>query len=249
MYRSLESDRIVGTSRPLQRRIGERFPAVLFLLFILSPGTSTAMEQTDKCHCFRDRSFNPAKRFQADDYLLTTVGNSLTASHFGISKRHIVMMKMEGGTGNDDLLIGLYLGSFGGSGADDYLSAKGETSWQKVVAGDAMLDGRRDDAILNFLRKGESEGKAAGLIMEAMLRKRFGVSDEALLALAGRGLLPREKALVLTLAEHVGVPPEKIAAQNRTAGRSWSEIAHNFGLEPARVGKLVLSTPAKPLER
>jgi hypothetical protein len=224
-------------------------PAVLSLMFILFPGTSVAMEQTDRCHCFRDRSFNPAKRFQADDYLLTTVGNSLTASHFGISKRRIVMMKMEGGTGNDDLLIGLYLGGVGGSEADGYLSAKKKRSWQAIVAGDPKLGGRKNDPILGLLRKEKGAGKAAGLIAEAMLRKRFGVSGETLSALTGRGLSPREEALVLTLAEHVGVPPDRIAAQNRKAGRSWSEIAHNFGLEPAAVGKLVLSKPAKPLEK
>ena len=219
---------------------------VFFLLFILSPGMAPAGEQTDKCHCFRDRSFNPGKKFQADDYLLTTVGNSLAASHFSISKRRIVMMKMEGGTGNDDLLIGLYLGSVSGAKAKDYLSAKEKASWREAVAGDAELNTRKNDAILGLIRKGETDEKVAGLIMEAMLQERFDVSGELLLSLRQSGLSPRESAVVLTLAEHVGVPPEKIAAQNKTAGLSWSEIAHNFGLQPAEVGKLVLSTPTNP---
>jgi hypothetical protein len=215
----------------------------LCLLFVLSPAMAPAMEQTDKCHCFRDRDFNPKKRFLADDYLLTTVGNSLTASHFSISKRQIVMMKMQGGTGNDDLLIGLYLESISGSEVKDYLAARERASWQEAVAGDPKLSARKNDAILSLLREGEREEKIAGLIAQAMLRKRFDVSGESLFSLTQSGLSPREAALVLALAEHAGVPPGKIAAQYRTKGLSWSEIAHNFGLKPAEVGKLLLSAP------
>jgi hypothetical protein len=222
---------------------------VLCLLHALSPSVVLAMEQTDKCHCFRDRVFNPTKRFQADDYLLTTVGNSLTASHFSISKRRIVTMKMQGGTSNNDLLIGLYLGGIADSQVKRLLAAKEESSWQEAVADDARLNTRQNDAIVSLLKKGETAEKIAGLIMQAMLQKRFDVSDETLLSLNQAGLSPRETALVLTLAEHVGIPPGKIAAQNRTNGLSWSEIAHNFGLAPAEVGKLILAVPTNPLNR
>jgi hypothetical protein len=221
----------------------------LCLLVILSPGMALTTEKTDKCHCFRDRVFNPTKKFQADDYLLTTVGNSLTASHFSISKRRIVTMKMKGGAGNNDLLIGLYLGSIVDSEGKSFLAAKAKSSWQEAVANDPRLNARQDDAIVNLLKKGETEEKVAGLIMQTMLRKRFDVSGEILLSLNQTGLLPRETALVLTLAEHVGIPAGKIAAQNKTKGLSWSEIAHNFGLAPAEVGKLMLSAPTNPLNK
>lgn len=221
----------------------------LCLLVILSPSVALTMEQTDACHCFRDRVFNPAKRFQADDYLLTTVGNSLTASHFSISKRRIVMMKMKGGTGNNDLLIGLYLGSIGDSEVKDLLAAKAKSSWREAVAGDSRLSARQNDAIVSLLKKGEKEEEIAGLIMQTMLRKRFDVTDGILLSLSQTGISPRETALVLTLAEHVGIPAGKIAAQNQTKGLSWSEIAHNFGLAPPEVGKLILSAPTNPLNK
>ena len=218
-------------------------PIVFFfwLLFTLSPNIALTMEQTGNCHCFRDRVFNPANRFQADNYLLTTVGNSLIASHFSISKRRIVMMKMQGGTGNNDLLIGLYLSSISGSDVKDILTAKEKTSWQVAVANDSILKTMHNDEILSLLKQGETEEKIAGQIMQTMLLKRFDVSGEILLSLHQSGLSPREKALVLTLAEHTGAPPKSITAQNRTKGLSWSEIAHNFGLEPAEVGKLVLA--------
>jgi hypothetical protein len=54
-----------------------------------------------------------------------------------------------------------------------------------------------------------------------------------------KGLNSREIILVNTLADHTGTPAQVIAAQNRENGLSWSEIAHNFGLTPADVGKLL----------
>lgn len=234
----------------LRKQGGMKTVGLFFgLLFTLSPSIALTMEQTDKCHCFRDRVFNPAKRFQADDYLLTTVGNSLTASHFSISKRRIVMMKMQGGTGNDDLLIGLYLGGISGSEVKDFLAAKEKTSWRKALANDPKLERMQNDEILGLLKQGETEEKVAGRIMRKMLQKRFDVSGETLLSLTQSGFSPREKALVLALAEHTGIPPEKIALHNKTKGLSWSEIAHNFGLEPAEVGKLMFPKTTSPIKK
>jgi hypothetical protein len=216
------------------------------LLATLSLNIVMANEQAGNCHCFRDRVFNQTNRFQADKYLLTTVGNSLTASHFSIPKRRIVEMKMQGGAGNNVLLVGLYLSSISGSDVKDILAAKERTSWQETVSSDSKLNAMQNDAILNMLEQGETDEKVAGQIMQTMLQKRFDVSGEILLSLNQRGLSLPETALALTLAEHAGVLPEIIAAQNRVDGLSWSEIAHNFGLQPAEVGKLVLSAPRIP---
>jgi cyanate lyase len=42
----------------------------------------------------------------------------------------------------------------------------------------------------------------------------------------------------------IEIPSEKLVEQYKKLGRSWSEIAHNIGLEPKAAGRLILEYPA-----
>jgi len=217
-----------------------------FLLFVITCPAAFAAEQTGNCHCFRNRVYNPADRYAADDYLLTTVFNSLIAQYFSISKRQIVMMKMKGGVSNDDLLIGLYLSKCTGTEVNDLLAQKGKNPWPQVLSSiriQVQTQGNCEQA--DQFIKGLPATEAAGKIILEMLRNRFTITDKALRSLREQGLSSREIALVLTLANHLQVEPEVIYTQYKKKGFSWSEIAHNFGLEPTEVGKLPGQSSAK----
>ena len=43
------------------------------------------------CHCFRQRSYDPEAKFVADDYILATSFNSLTANLFNIPKKEMAL--------------------------------------------------------------------------------------------------------------------------------------------------------------
>jgi hypothetical protein len=79
------------------------------LLFVLAPAHTSFAASTVNCHCFQDRSYDPGDKFAADDYILATSFNSLLAKSFDISKKQVVMLKMNEGVNQDDLLVGLKL--------------------------------------------------------------------------------------------------------------------------------------------
>ena len=76
------------------------------LLFSLMPANKSIDESVFKFHCFTKRVYNPAERFAADDYILATSFNSLLARLAALPKRQIVMIKMNDGVAQDDLLLG-----------------------------------------------------------------------------------------------------------------------------------------------
>lgn len=155
------------------------------------------------------------------------------------------MMKMKGGTGNNDLLVSLYLSNLSGADVQEILTAKDKTSWQELILSHASLKNIKKDPVVTLISQGKKIENASREITHIMLQNRFSAQDDTLSALQLPTLTPRETALVITLAEHTGVSPELIAAQNKTSGLSWSEIAHNFGLQPADVSKLVLNGAAQ----
>ena len=215
------------------------------LLFVVVCPTAFAAEQTDNCHCFRNRVFTPADRYAADDYLLTTVFNSLTAQYFSISKRQIVMMKMKGGVSNDELLIGLYVSQCTGTDVNDLLAQKRKKTWQQVLSSAKLQVQARDNCKqIKPLKNGLPETKTAENIIQKMLQDHFTIPSQTFQSLREQGLVSKEIALVLTLASHLDVKPDVIYTQYKQKKFSWSEIAYNFGLEPAEVGKLRVVSPS-----
>lgn len=214
--------------------------SLVFLVIFCSVAMAPAAETTDRCHCFRNRNFDPADRFAADDYLLTTTTNSLLASQFGISKRLIVMLKMKGGVANTDLLIGLHLAKAGDTDVGHILVLKGDKSWQAALQDNPELTRlSTSDPLARRMRDGLPANQAAQEIMAGVLEKRFGTTPETITELTEKSLTLKETVLVLTLADHTGTRPDVIASFHKN-GLSWSEIAHNIGLSPAKVGKLLL---------
>lgn len=211
---------------------------ILFLFLLVFTCTCSSAGQTGGCHCFRDRFYNPADRFVSDSYLLTTVFNSLTADFFSIAKRQIIMLKMKGGVQNDDLLIALYISRSTGIEITDILAEKKNRAWQQVLAEVTVPDSFRKDKWYSRMLTGMPDTKAAEDITGEIFSSRFGVTQKEMQEMVHQGYSLREIAVILTLAEHVQTAPEIISSPYREKGLSWSEIAHNFGLEPADVGKL-----------
>jgi hypothetical protein len=225
----------------LKRRL---LPLFFFLLglALLFPGPAASANMTAACHCFRDRAFNPADPFSSDAYLLTTVFNSLLTAHFDIAKRQIVLMKMQGGTSNSDLLIALHIAAQTGSDVDRLLALKKNRTWRDAV-GELPVPPDAADDLLHQIRSGMPEEQAADLVMEKMISERFARQPREIEALREGGLELREIILLLTLADHSGIDPGSILAQHRQKNLSWSAIAHNFGLQPAAAGKLLSPSP------
>jgi hypothetical protein len=222
-------------------------------LIILGPGFTGTVhaESAISCHCFKDRSFNPADTFASDDYILATTFNSLIAAHFNIPKRKIIMVKMNDGVSQDDLLLGLKFSRLTGVDLRKYLRFRKENkTWADIYS--SLKDNNkkiRDDKLLQKAAKpGMSLTEAGSMVADEVVSKFFAVPHENINSLRKTGLNEREMALVLILAHLRDVKPANLVELSRKKGKSWSEIAHNLGIEPAVAGKYVLAYPDKKIQ-
>ena len=214
----------------------------LACLCILPLSQPAGAAQTDHCHCFRNRDYDPADKFAADDYLLTTSFNSLIAATLGVSKRQIVMMKMKGGVNPQELLIALYIAHAAGSNVDLLLSIRDNGgSWQSIVTTSGVKKKAGADPILAAIAGGAADKEISGMIAEAMSRARYDTSPDIITKLRGQGFTDREICLILALHNQKSIPVQKLATMSRQQKMSWGEIAHSLNLTPSTVGKNILN--------
>jgi len=221
----------------------------LFCLFLVLFSSSMAVavetpQSATNCHCFKNRLFDPQRKFSADKYILTTSFNSFIAASFHISKRQIVMMLMNDSVGSDDLLIGLYLARARQVELESLLAIldNGGT-WQQILESPSSHNKGIDEEVLKTIQSVINDKAATvDLITDELLKAFFGITDSAIDALRNAGGSGREITLVYLLEKYGN--PERPAADIMTMHtrekKSWGEIAHLFGLSAKDTGKVLL---------
>jgi len=210
----------------------------LLILTLLSPA---AAGQTDNCHCFRDRSYDPAHRFVADDYLLTTSFNSLIAATLSVSKRKIVMMKMKGGVDPDELLIALYIADKAQAPLDALLSIRDNGgNWQDILNSPSLQQNTGTDPVFAKITAGTGDYDITSLITDAMISMYYHAKPELISTLRSEDFSNKELGLIFALNKQATTSVKEIVGMARQKKMSWSEIAHHFNLTPAGVGKTIL---------
>lgn len=222
----------------------------LLVLALFFPGLAhnSFAESAISCHCFKDRSFNAADRFAADGYILATSFNSLLARSFDISKRRIIMFKMDEGVGQDDLLIALKIAKMTGVDPRKFLALRRvNNSWPQIVSGLSDQKIVENNLLLSAVEAGLPADEAADRIADEIIGDFFSVPAEEIKKLRKSGLTEKEMALLFVLVHARDQKPELLLEQYSKQGKSWSEIANNLGVEPTAAGKLILAYPAKQL--
>ncbi len=220
---------------------------IFFLVAVLLTGINvSAMEapqSSTNCHCFQERAFNQQKKFAADTYLLTTSFNSFIAANFHISKRQIVMMKMQGGVHPDDLLIGLYVARAGQVDFNSLLAILQDGgTWKQILESGNVQRSPGTDKIFNVIAAaGDEKTEAVEAVTEQLVEEFFRISAADIKELRKEGATGREMTLVLLL-EKYGKPATtavEILKMYTLQQKSWGEIAHFFGMTPKETGKLI----------
>jgi len=210
----------------------------LLILTLLNPAVS---RQTDNCHCFRDRSYDPAHKFAADDYLLTTSFNSLIAATLRVSKRQIVMMKMKGGVDSDELLIALYIADKTQAPVDTLLAIRDNAgSWQSILSSPSLQQSTGTDLVFAKIAAGTTGYDLTSLITDAIISTYYHARPELISTLRSENFSNKELGLIFALNKQTTTPVEEIIDMARQRKMSWSEIVHHFNLTPAGVGKTIL---------
>lgn len=234
-------------SRAFSAKAGQRSLLVAALagaalLFSLAPA-GAAPESILTCHCFRERSYNPEERFAADDYILATSFNSLLARAFALPKREIVMLKMGRGVNQDDLLVALEIGRNTGINLGQLLDLnQQDRSWAETVSRlvrNGMIQKGTVPAALTA-----PQPAAGAWVAERIISAFHRVPQEVIARFRETGLNDKEINLLLLLARTGKRELGKLAALSTREGRSWSEIAHQMGIEPEMAGRLILQPPA-----
>lgn len=220
---------------------------VFVILFCSAISHAQNPGSTVGCHCFQDRTFNPQKRFAADNYLLTTSFNSFIAVNFNLSKSQIVMMKMRGGVAPDTLLIALYLSREGGVALEVVLAIldNGGT-WEQVVESKNIKGTSQAKKVFAaIVATGKNHAEAAEIVTDELLKSYFSMHEGEILDLRNENANGRELVLVNILAQNtksVSSPIEILIMHSRQE-KSWGEIAHYFGFTPKETGRLLGDYP------
>ena len=147
---------------------------ILLALFLVVPGRAISMESTINCHCFRDRTFNPADPWAADDYILATSFNSFLARSFAVPKREIVMLKMKEGVGQDDLLVGLQIARTAGIDLQQLLGLRRQgLAWSEIISDLVPDDALKKDRLLKAIEAGIPVKEAGGRIADQRIGDFF----------------------------------------------------------------------------
>jgi hypothetical protein len=219
-------------------------PCILFCLLFL-PGFSAA-GLTGGCHCFQNRSYDPANKFSADDYLLTTTYNSLIAAVFDVSKGWIIMKKMKGGIRGSDLLIGLYISAISKKPVDLLLSIRDSGgSWKDIAAAPGVRTKISADPVLAAIASGENTATIVRMITDSMLRTYYSTSEKRVQQIRSYSLGDKASCLLFTLHRQTGTTVKQLVEMYERQKMSWSEIAHHYRLTPAEVGKNILENKIK----
>jgi len=221
---------------------------ILLTFFFVVPGFAVSAESTINCHCFKDRTFNPADPWAADDYILATCFNSFLSRSFDVPKREIVMLKMKEGVGQDDLLVGLQISRITGTDLQQLLGPRRQgIGWSAIIADLLPNDTLKKNRFLDATRLGLPVAEVGAIIADIRIGELFGVEEQTIQQLRKNGLSEKEMTLVLILAHVENQKPAMLVDQHDKENRSWSAIAAGFGIEPAAAGKLILQYPAKQL--
>lgn len=221
-------------------------PVITILLVFLVVPEQAPAETATGCHCFRDRTYDPARKFAADDYLLASTFNSLLAKTYDIPKKQLVLLKMQGNVDQNDLLIGLRTAKLTGADLQQLLILRdGKHSWQEILSAPDLAGRVKSDPLLGKIPTGLPDADAGRQAADLLLAEFFTIPPATIDKLRAAGLNEKELALILILAHRKSLPPETIAARYQKEGKSWGEIADSLGIAPAAAGKFILDYPAK----
>ena len=142
----------------------------IFLLLAAMIAEPTGAKMATSCHCFKQRSYDPEARFIADDYILATSFNSLTANLYNIPKRQIIMLKMKGGIHQNDLLIALKISHDSGIDRQQLLSLRQKDySWQNILSDSKELSGIRNNELLTMIKSGKPVNDLGQKVADTMI--------------------------------------------------------------------------------
>ena len=204
---------------------------ILLLLLLLACPSITSAESAISCHCFQDRSYDPARPQAADGYFLANLHNSLFAGVTGMPKRELVSSLMGGGSGTT-LWIEWYLVVRGGLDAEviGRLRSDGQ-SWRDIAKQQRLPLDQLSPEVVAELVRGRSDEAVASAIINEVLISRLAVKPSILTDLRRAGGTDREVIAVSVLSRRLNIPSGDLLRRIRSGDGSWSSWVTKAGID------------------
>lgn len=207
---------------------------IFALVFALLPGAARP-ESTTGCHCFQDRTFEPARPGAADAYILATTRSSLLSAAFGVPKKDLVLAVMTG-TAPEDLWISNWAAARTKRSAEALLDAKKRVGSWKLALTPVGAFGEAFDAAL---ARGATDGELAALAVDDVLVTRARALPASLRSLRAAGANTEETVVATVLSAKLAAPVVPLVVQVKTGRATWGSVLNDSGIEPGQLDGLV----------
>lgn len=199
----------------------------ILLLLPLSSPAATAIT----CHCFTDRSYDPARPSLADPYLLATAQNSFFAVLFNVDKKTIVMKKQAGGSA-DDLWVAYWVASKSGTTGETILAVKEKKqSWKEVVVTMGIPSRTIGEPFAAEVAGGASDARLSQLIVDAVLLRHRLLGEQELVAMRKEWASNKEVIMTALIAIKTKRSAVRIYRDVKSGTKSWGRLLNEAKIQ------------------
>lgn len=179
---------------------------------------------TINCHCFTDRSYDPARPTIADPYFLATTQNSLFALVFNTDKKSVVIKKQQG-ISSEDLWIAYWIASKTGMSPETLLQAKqGKDVWSEVIASLRLPVKSLGAGFADALKTKKSSVHLADTVVDQLFQQHQLLSNSELVALRQAGASNQEMIISTVISARIRQPAKQICLEVKNGSKTWGSL-------------------------
>lgn len=176
------------------------------------------------CHCFTDRSYDPAQPSIADPYFLAMTQNSYFAVVFSTDKKTIVMKKQQG-ISPDDLWIAYWVANKAGTSPDNLLQAKLKSdSWKHVIAPMRLSAKNLGVQFSHALNANASDVRLSEAVVDELFLSERLLSEADLEALRKAGATNQELIIATIIATKTKQPARQVYLDVKSGTKTWGSL-------------------------
>lgn len=221
--------------------------ALVILIIVLMLPLPVVAKPAITCHCFTDRSYDPARPAVADPYFLATTQNSFFATAFGVDKKTIVIKKQKGASA-EELWIAYWLAARSGADPDALLQERtSKGTWRLVAASLHASENSLGKRVSEVLKTTASDERLANAVVdELLLRFRFH-SEPELSALRKIGADNQELVITGLLTAKSRQPAIQMYTEVKSGRTSWGAILQKAKVNPSEIQSEVAARVTVPV--